>query len=648
MKLLIKSLNLKNFKGIKEYKLMFDNTETKLLGANGTGKTTIADAFFFIFTGNSSQGTQAKEWVQTLDADNIKTHKVNHEAEVIIQVDSDTITLGRRVSEKWVKPRGQKEEVLDDKLDYTYYIDGVSTAAKQFEKFIEEVVFGNRFTKKEFTLLSNPYSFCNMPWKEQRELLYKVCGSATDTEVISTDARFSFLEDALKHKDVETLKKALRKSIADTKKEISDLEAVVKDRKNSLFQEHNREEVLKEKAIKESNIKILQNKFNAKSNTLQLLREKQKAILEIEKARDAARAEYYLKENSIKSNLEAEKAKQENTIEELYRESETLKEHLERDKKRLEDLETKKQEFKIEWNTTKSLQMPSDSTICPHCQQELIGDKLTEVITNFNRVKTTRLAELKIEADNIKKKEEYLNLKFEQLERTLKDNNSSQDFAKSKLNMYIESISKLQEIKPFSDAEFTQQIEVLEKEIETFKTEDDTTIKEEIEVANKDLRLVAIKLNKCDMYDKAVEDIKAKEEELKEKQYSLADLEVQLMTTEDFVKTKVELLEKKVNECFTNVQFKLFNQNLKGNYEETCIALAKGRNGALVDIKADVSNTALIVQTGIEIINTLQKHFDYYCPVFVDNRESVIEVPKIKGQMISLIVSENDKELRCE
>lgn len=648
MKLLVKSLKLSNFKGIKEYRLLFNNTETKLYGANGTGKTTVADAFFFIFTGTDSQGAQAKEWVQTLDEENNKVHKVDHEAEVILEVDGDTITLARRVAEKWKKPQGKKEEVLDESLDYKYFIDGVSTPAKQFEAFITETVFGGKFTANEFVLLSNPTAFCNLPWKEQRDILYKVCGSATDEEVIATEERFNFLTEALRHKDVETLKTALRKSIKDTKDEIKALEAVIKDRKNSLIQEYTRQDVEVEKAAKEEHIKTLQDKLNADSGKFQELKEKQKAILEIEDLRDKAKREYYEEQTKETESAKFTLAKLESQLSALATNKDTCVKRIETARQENVALENTKVDFKKRWAENREMTLPDDATVCPYCGQEVVGDKLQEIINSFEIKKEEGRKTLLAEANRIKG-QENTNLEIIKANEVMLAKFDEEGIEINKqIDACKEIISLSADIKPFNESEFVAEIEALQHEINSFKVEDNTAIKEQIDLANKDLQMIAIKLSKCDTYDQAVKDIAAKEKELKEKQHSLADVEVQLMNVEDFVTTKVKMLEEKVNSCFENVQFKLFKQNLKGNWEETCTALAKASNGSLVDVKSSIANTALRVQAGIEIINALQKHFDYYCPVFVDNRESVTELPGAEGQLVSFIVSENDKELRVE
>jgi hypothetical protein len=51
---------------------------------------------------------------------------------------------------------------------------------------------------------------------------------------------------------------------------------------------------------------------------------------------------------------------------------------------------------------------------------------------------------------------------------------------------------------------------------------------------------------------------------------------------------------------------------------------------------------------GLDIIQTLQEHHGVKAPIWLDNRESIIDLPEIDTQVISLIVSEKDSELRIE
>jgi len=107
---------------------------------------------------------------------------------------------------------------------------------------------------------------------------------------------------------------------------------------------------------------------------------------------------------------------------------------------------------------------------------------------------------------------------------------------------------------------------------------------------------------------------------------------------EEFIKTKVDMIESKINSKFKVVNFKLFKTQINGGIDEVCEALVKGVP------YADV-NTAGKINAGLDIIKTMSKHYGFKAPIFIDNRESVTEIEEIETQIINLIVDSSCKEL---
>ena len=56
----LQSLYIHNFKGCRERKIDFSDSVTSISGANGTGKTTIYDAFLWLLFGTNSVGMSDK------------------------------------------------------------------------------------------------------------------------------------------------------------------------------------------------------------------------------------------------------------------------------------------------------------------------------------------------------------------------------------------------------------------------------------------------------------------------------------------------------------------------------------------------------------------------------------------------------------
>ena len=119
-------------------------------------------------------------------------------------------------------------------------------------------------------------------------------------------------------------------------------------------------------------------------------------------------------------------------------------------------------------------------------------------------------------------------------------------------------------------------------------------------------------------------------------------MEQELYLTEEFIRTKVNLLEEKINGMFQYARFNLFKTNINGGLEEICETTYKG-----VGYSAGLNNAARI-NVGLDIINTLSKHYGILAPIFIDNAEAVTKLIPTDSQTISLIVSEPDKELRVE
>ena len=133
--------------------------------------------------------------------------------------------------------------------------------------------------------------------------------------------------------------------------------------------------------------------------------------------------------------------------------------------------------------------------------------------------------------------------------------------------------------------------------------------------------------------------------ELSEREKTLAgeyaSLEKTAFLIDEFIKFKVELLSEEINSHFKYARFKLFDVQINGGIAECCEVTYKG-----IDY-SDLNNAAK-VNTGLDIINTLCKLNNKYCPVIIDNSESVVELMPTNSQMVRLVVSAEDDMLRVE
>jgi len=107
MKIKLLSLQIRNFKGVRDLKIEFTD-HTVISGDNGTGKTTIVDAFQWLLFGKNSN--DEKEFnIKTLDSLNRPIHKLEHEVIAIIDMDGVHSRFSRMFKEKWTKKRGSED-----------------------------------------------------------------------------------------------------------------------------------------------------------------------------------------------------------------------------------------------------------------------------------------------------------------------------------------------------------------------------------------------------------------------------------------------------------------------------------------------------------------------------------------------------------
>ena len=119
----------------------------------------------------------------------------------------------------------------------------------------------------------------------------------------------------------------------------------------------------------------------------------------------------------------------------------------------------------------------------------------------------------------------------------------------------------------------------------------------------------------------------------------IANIEKEQYVIDNFIKLKIDTIEDKINQKFSYVKFKLFDTQINGGQVETCEALING-------VPFSDANTASKINAGVDIINTLCEFYKVSAPIFIDNRESVVDLIESGSQIINLIVSAHDKKLR--
>ena len=234
MEIKIFSLKLKNFKGIKELKIDFNCQNTNIYGANATGKTTIFDAFKWLFFDKDS--SDRKDFnIKTLDNNNNPIHFLEHEVEAILVIDGVDMTFKKVLQEKWVKKRGESDREFSGH-ETNYWIDEVPVKKKDYEEKINSLI-----PESLFKLITDPSYFNNqLKWTERRELLINISGAnISDDEILDSKEEFKTIKDNLEGRSIDDYKKVVQAKIKDLNKEKETIPVRIDELTNTLITEHN-------------------------------------------------------------------------------------------------------------------------------------------------------------------------------------------------------------------------------------------------------------------------------------------------------------------------------------------------------------------------------------------------------------------------
>ena len=640
----IQQLTLKHFKGITDLELTLDGRNAWIYGANATGKTTIYDAFLWLLFGKDSQGKTAFA-VKTLDADGNTDSGLEHSVEgMFAMADGSTLTLTKTLREKWTKKRGQtKREFTGHETSYS--VDGVPSKQKEFDARVQDIM-----DEETFRLLTSPTYFPEqLHWQDRRRILLDMCGDITDEDVIKAHPKLADLQEILGKHTAEEAKKIIRDKMRRTNSELEQIPIRIDEASNMLVEVDTDAESVQD-AIKEAEAKVaeLQEALQSVSNAA--------AKSDIKRQMNELSADMAEKksayENRTNEQLESRKVKlheYETQLRELGRKQEALLSEAGYCQGQADEYKKKVQELRDTWAEAKASKDVDVETDCPACGQSLPADAVDAAVAKAMEQQAQHLQAIMDRGKECAAKQKEFEAKAKQANAELSKVVGDIESAQQSLKLAQSGLEKDKlRIDTFSSTEdwavYVKRRDELQAQLDSESTDDarKLELQADIEEAKEQLE-THVRKRRC-LESNAQADLRI--QQLKAQEKSLAQtyetLQRELFLVEEFVKSKVRMLTDSINGEFELARFQLFRENINGGIEEVCEVLVDG-----VPYSAGLNNAAKI-QVGLDIIRRLAEQYDAKAPIFVDNRESVTEIPVMCCQVISLVVSPNDAELRLE
>ncbi|HBF4546649.1 AAA family ATPase [Clostridioides difficile] len=644
--ILLKSLDIENFKGVKELHIDFNNV-TNIFGENATGKTSIFDAFTWVMFDKDSKNRSVFE-IKPLDSNNKVIRGLVTTVTAVLEVNNKEIKLTKKYEEKWTRKRGESEATFT-KNETTYMINNAPIKKSEYVKEIAEIA-----DEDQFKLLTNPYYFSNeLNWKKAREVILEICGDITTEQIIEAKQELTpLVAEFEKENNIDKIIKNRKATKNNLSKEKEEIPVRINECDKSMYS-IDFEEIETQLNAKKVSLEVIEDELlsGTKANE-QILKDKEKVFelkQEIQSIKQSASERGNKKRNELlkeKDELQYNIKNLRNNLVYLERDNE-LKETL---KKRAIEKTTN---LRNEWTkkSKETLDLSTIQTECPTCKRPLdsedIEEKKKEMLDNFNLNKAKELKEI---AELGKSKNDDIKLFNTEIERLRLDVNKTLEEIQEKavlidkIKKELENTKSIEIYSTDEEKRLTEiNVEIKELEEKINNKDDDKNI-DELKESKKKLTIEIESLNKELAKRDINEELLVRKEQLlaKEKELGieLAHQEKILNLCELFIKTKVSLLESNISSKFKNVTFKLFKEQINGGIEETCEALING-------VPFSNVNTAGQINGGLDIINTLSNHFEVKMPIFIDNRESVNTLIDIDSQIINLVVS-NDNPLKIK
>lgn len=664
-KIELKEMTLTDFKGQTEKKVVFGH-RTIVSGQNGCGKTTLADAFMWVFC-DKDYSLRSNPDIRPDDG-----------RECLPRVDIDLVIDGKPVSvSKYQKQPKSKTGAIS--LSNEFVVNDVKMGKEKFQNAMKE----RGFDFDNFLNLAHIDVFAGVKDKDARTVLLSMPDKEGETDLaiakVIPECKDIVTKMETEAKTVAEIEAGAKTDLKKAETRLKEIPSEIKG-KEELKVDYDTAELELQKNALQKEISGIEEQISKTGNErageiktgLANLRAKKGGIeLDIN-------TEISDHRTTVQRGINVLQSERNLTYGSLLAktsELETLREKKKTILKTLQDSRTEYPKVKdSEWDNSELKKIEAEEfneadTICPTCGQELPAEKVDELKASFEQKKQERIGQ------QLKAKEKWEEDKKRRLDEIIQTGN--------KASADMKEAHKKEETLTSEIAGLTERLEQIKnsldeknKELEAIPAEPDLSQNAEYQQILADIKAKEQELASLDDGEEAKkqldEQLKAKKEELaavnqkigeannnvrideqieeleaSRKEYSQKKANAQMILDE--LKTlsmaKNTALEDAVNQYFDGVKVKLFDTQKNGEVVDACIWYAQDKDGNWKKLIGN-ANTALSMKGKIAIIDGLQKFYGVSYPLFADYAAELdngsLAGIKTDAQLIFLKVAEGE------
>lgn len=681
MKMILKSLHIENFKGVKDKTYEFGKT-TRVSGMNRRGKTTIGAAWYWLMSDKNYELVSNPN----IRPDNIEDCIPTVTADV--DVDGKEITLSKMQKRKVGKP--DANGVSKVTITNIYEINSVPKTERDFKAYLEELGFD--FDK--FLICSHPNVFTKdlslkKKQDEMRKSLFAMASKKTDLEIAQMNketADVAKLLESYKFEEIEAMNNASKK------KAVEQLD-VIPNQIIGLEQAKVDIDVAEQELAKADLARKIAEIDGKIANTGSTIGDLRSREMQLQFDMSGIMQTMSRELDDKRRKLDDAIFDTVRNVDDVLRQIRNIKTQIADNEKIVSDADAERKALGVKYNAEKAKAFDEapyqfdeskwvfddSTTVCSLCGQKLPDDKIEQIKSDFEARKEKakedsfrKLADAKrnfIEQTN-SNMENIKSKGFEQkriIEDLTKKNAELQQSVESLEKQEQETLAKKEELSKQllelpEEADYSQNEEYVKlkvehdkvfAKIEKLESEGADSVVDELKAEKADLQAQLDEVNKIIAQaenniriDEQIADMQQKQREYGQ---AKADAERILYQLKEVSKRKNKLLVEEINQHFGIVRWKLFDFQKNGEYKEVCIPTVLDEETGIYKVFGDTTNTGREIEAKLDICNSFQKLFDMYVPIFLDGAESINDeyVPVVDTQLILLSVSE-DKQLKVE
>lgn len=579
----LKKIQLSNFKSLN-LEVEFNEGATRISGRNGIGKTSIANAFYWLLSSYTNPYVP-KNYALFDDKVELTHETPLAKVKAWLKVGDYDYTIEKTAEAKFTRPKGSSEWVKASSDTYTVYIDEIETSATAFNEWIEAnicpvAMLPYLLSGEFFTALIDDNK------NKAREILSSLVGEVKPEDF---KGNYSSIEELLKRYSASDIVEMSRKK----KKPLEERQNVIPveiDRKEERLSElrsmdfsATEKEIEKIKGEIEAIDGLLLGNADAVKPILEHNREIENKVANKRLSLVNGRLDYKEAQNARTSEIKAKIAEVKRYNENIKKENDRiildydekciklaqLSDLYDKNLARLETLRKRKDEIKERVFTDDH---------CPYCGAELDPISLEDKKTIFARQKTTDLAQVVEEGKAYKAELERIKAKMKEVEAEIEAGYTPLEW--QDLTPYEEALARVEAtFVPYEETDdykrINAEIDALMSEIKEVPSNDNESLTSRKKALIENLSELSKKLGLKDEIAKVKKDIVELREELRSVANAIAELEKLIYTSKRWEDERNNIVSYKINHELESSKIEMFSTLKNGETMSDCVVLNK-------------------------------------------------------------------------